>query len=69
MELLEAEANLYREIRNSSSDIDCFREELSQAETAWLFHSYTCATCLSSKVQEFLAGRNYGCRQQSLPGV
>lgn len=61
--LLEAEANLYRELRSSSINIDSFREELSQAETAWLLHSYTCAACLSSKIREFFGGvdtRTYG---------
>ena len=68
-ELLEAEANLYREIRGFSDNLDFLREELSQAETAWLFHSYTCAACLSSKIRDFFAGRNHGDQQQSVQGV
>jgi hypothetical protein len=67
--LLEAEANLYREIRSLSDTLDFLREELSQAETAWLFHRYTCAICLSSKIREFFAGRNHGDQQQSVPGM
>jgi hypothetical protein len=65
--LSEAEANLYRELRSHSMNIDPLREKLSQAETAWLFHSYTCASCLNNKVREFFAGRDYGGRKQSLP--
>src|SRR4051794_24608135 len=41
----EAENALYRAIYTAHRDLEMLRHNLSQAETAWLTHTYTCFMC------------------------
>jgi hypothetical protein len=44
----EAEEAFYKAIRLADNNLENLRQTLSDAETAWLTHAYTCILCRKS---------------------